>query len=92
MDDKDKIFLVFYVGLNHILQEDRPAYFNEIVQFFINAFDETIKPILIPDVTSDKTKVECINPKLITEAEYCDVQELIDKSDKIIKKLKDYEQ
>jgi hypothetical protein len=88
MDDKDKIFLVFYVGLKHILQEDRPAYFNEISQFFINAFDETIKSILIPDITSDKTKVECINPKLITEDEYVKVQEIIDKANYLVEKLK----
>lgn len=84
MDDKDKLLLIFYVGLKHIRQEDRPAYFNEISQELINVFDKTIKPMLIVDVKSDKTKVECINPKLITEEEYNSVQKIIDKANKLI--------
>jgi len=88
MSDKDKLLLIFYVGLKHIRQEERPAYFNEISQHFINAFDETIKPILIADVKSNKIKVECINPKLITEDEYAKVQEIIDKANYLVEKLK----
>lgn len=88
MNDKDKLLLIFYVGLKHIQQEDRPAYFSEILRHFTNSFDETIKPILIADVTSDKTKVECINPKLITEDEYTKVQEIIDKANYLVEKLK----
>lgn len=88
MNDKDKLLLVFYVGLKHIQQKDRSAYFREISQHFINAFDETIKPILIADVKSNKTKVECINPKLITEDEYAKVQEIIDKANYLVEKLK----
>ena len=88
MNDKDKLLLIFYVGLKHIQQEDRPGYFSEISRHFINAFDETIKPILIADVKSDKTKVECINPKLITEDEYAKVQEIIDKANCLVEELK----
>ena len=88
MNDKDKLLLIFYVGLKHIRQEERPAYFNEISQSFNNTFDETIMPILIADVTSDKTKVECINPKLITEDEYVKVQEIIDKANYLVENLK----
>ena len=88
MSDKDKLLLIFYVGLKHIRLEDRTVYFNEISQHFIKAFDETIKPILIADVKSDKTKVECINPKLITEDEYVKVQEIIDKANYLVENLK----
>ena len=88
MSDKDKLLLIFYVGLKHIRFEDRTVYFNEISQHFIKAFDETIKPILIADVKSDKTKVECINPKLITEDEYVKVQEIIDKANYLVENLK----
>ena len=88
MSDKDKLLLIFYVGLKHIQQKDRPAYFSGISQSFINAFDETIKPILIADFTSDKTTVDCINPKLITEDEYVKVQEIIDKANYFVEKIK----
>lgn len=88
MSDKDKLLLIFYVGLKHIRLEDRTVYFNEISQHFIKAFDETIKPILIADVKSDKTKVECINLKLITEDEYVKVQEIIDKANYLVENLK----
>lgn len=47
-------------------------------------FDYTIRPIYVPDYCSDEIRVECINPKLITEEEYKSVQEIIDKANKLI--------
>lgn len=86
MSDKDKLFLVFYVGVKSIRTEDRYVYFNEIVHHM--DFDYTIRPIYVPDYCSDEIRVECINPKLITEEEYKSVQEIIDKANNLIEELK----
>lgn len=86
MNDKDKLFLVFYVGVKHIHTEDRCVYFNEIVHHM--DFDYTIMSIYVPDYCSDEIRVECINPKLITEEEYKSVQEIIDKVNNLIEDLR----
>jgi hypothetical protein len=86
MNDKDKLFLVFYVGLKSIRTEDRCAHLNEIVHHM--DFDYTISQIYVPDYCSDEIRVECINPKLITEEEYNGVQEIIDKVHNLIEELK----
>ena len=86
MNDKDKLFLVFYVGVKSISTEDRHVYFNEIVHHM--DFDYTIRPIYVPDYCSDEIRVECINPKLITEDEYVKVQEIIDKTNYFVENLK----
>lgn len=86
MSDKDKLLLIFYVGVKSIHIEDRCAYFNEIVHYM--DFDYTIRPIYVLDYCSDEIRVECINPKLITEDEYVKVQEIIDKANYLVENLK----
>ena len=81
--DKDKLMIVFYVNIAPI----DSAYVSEYLFKFARAtmFDESIVRLVIP-VREGETRVECINPQLITEDKYKEVEEAIEK---IKEKLKD---
>lgn len=68
MNDKDKIIIVFYIDIRDVAHEDIPCYINSVSNHFSNAFDSTIKCIVVP--FKNDTKIECINPKLVNEEEY----------------------
>ena len=79
MDEEYKI-LVIYVGVAGIRGEDIPNFIKEISQRITpKTFQGEI--ILIPTQSPD-TRIECVNPKYITE------KELIQEHTELMKKLK----
>jgi hypothetical protein len=81
--DKDKLIIVIYVNIAPI----DSAYVSELLFKIAKAtmFDESIVRLVIP-VREGETRVECINPQLITEDKYKEVEETIEK---LKEKLKD---
>ena len=80
MTEENKI-LVIYVGVQGIRMED--------IQYFVESITKRISPdtikgeiIVIPTQSPD-TRIECINPKYITDAE------LIKEHTEMMKKLKE---
>ena len=72
--DKDKIFIVAYIDVRRINESDIVPYI-EATASAIN-FDDSVVRLLIP--TRDSvTRIECINPVLLTEEQYKDVEEKI---------------
>lgn len=81
--DKDRLIIVIYVNIAPI----DSAYVSEYLYKIAKAtmFDESIVRLVIP-VREGETRVECINPQLITEDKYKEVEETVEK---LKEKLKD---
>ena len=72
--DKDKLFIVIYADVRGIHDSDVVEYVKAISSSF--KFDESVVRLIIPTRDSE-TRVECINPLLLTEEQYKDVEEKI---------------
>ena len=72
--DKDKLFLVIYLNITDILSEDVVGYINKVAE--VTKFDDSVRLLIVP-VRGEETKIECINPVLLTEEQYKDVEEKI---------------
>jgi len=85
MLDKDKLFLVIYIGVKNMSDTDIADY----VRAFENVWspDESVQIIFIPTVESNTTRVECINPVLLDEEKYKEVEEKIEKIATILNNL-----
>ena len=63
----NKLILVYYIGVKSIDDEDIPEYMNKVAKSIsINSVECEI--IFIPVMSYD-TRIECINPKYITDNE-----------------------
>lgn len=77
---KDKIILVFYIGLKNIFDDDRPDYMAEITQHMNCLKDDSTELLFIPLSSTNDSKIECINPRIINnEDEVKKIEELIEK-------------
>ena len=74
MMDKDKLFLVIYVNIDNIHMSDVSAYLEAFARQ--TTFDETVMRLIVP-VRDQETRVECINPVLLTEEQYKETEEKI---------------
>lgn len=74
---KDKIILVFYVGCKMLPKYDIPYYINKLASSFDRLKDETVESIFIPCTEEVDSRVECINPKLVTEEVYDEVNKIV---------------
>lgn len=86
MLDKNKIFLVVYVGVKSIPVED---WYENLMEAgrAIGKFDKSVIRLICVNPESDKTTVECINPKLLKDDEY---EEVLKKVDEFKKKLDEF--
>ena len=73
MLDKDKIILVCYIDVSEIDDSYTLEYLNRFSESLI--FDESVLKLIIPN--NEETRIECINPKLISDDEYAKVSELV---------------
>ena len=91
MLDKEKLFIVIYVNITGF--GDANKVLNSIAE--ITKFDESVMRIIVP-VCEGETRVECINPVLLSEEQYEEtrnrIESLTEKLEKVIKEInKDYE-
>jgi len=79
MENKENLILVYYIGVGNMAQEDIENFIQKIKNRMI---PETFKGeiIIIPQYDLN-TRVECINPKYITD------KELIQEHENLMKKL-----
>ena len=91
MLDKNKLFIVIYVNITGL--GDANKVLNSIAE--ITKFDESVMRIIIPTIEGE-TRVECINPVLLSEEQYEEtrnrIESLTEKLEKAIKEInKGYE-
>ena len=74
MLDKEKLFIVIYLDVRGIHDSDIVHYIEAVTSAI--QYDESIAKLIIPTRDSE-TRVECINPVLLTEDQYKDVEDKI---------------
>jgi hypothetical protein len=78
MLDKNKLFIIIYVDVRGIHDSDVVSYIKAITSPI--EYDESIVKLIIPTRESE-TRVECINPVVLSPAQY-------EKTEKTLKRLK----
>ncbi len=64
---EDKLILVYYISINHINVDDIPEYMKGVMnRIGATSITENSEVIAIP--VYGETKIECINPKYITDS------------------------
>ncbi len=82
----DKIYLVFYLGVKNF----KDYKYDEIMDKYKDLIrrmeheNHDLITITIPDMDSHNTRVECINPKLISKEEYSKISDIIERSTKLL--------
>lgn len=79
---KDKIILVYYLDIRYVNDNDISAFLAEFSNE-IKDIDESVYQIIIP--VRETSRVECINPRLVTDDENKKIEELIEKYNEYIK-------
>jgi hypothetical protein len=86
MLDKEKLFIVIYLDVRGIHDSDITPYIEAVASAI--QYDESIAKLIIPTRDSE-TRVECINPVLLTEDQYKDVEDKINTLKQVVEeKLK----
>ena len=85
MLDKDKIIIVVYVGAYNVKQI--PSLIENVRNGIISYFDESVKLVFVPTRENYDIKFECINPVLLNEEQYKNVEKKIEQLDKIVEEL-----
>lgn len=76
MLDKDKLILGIYVNIDRINTSDVDEYLTEFASTV--KFDDSVMRFIIP-VRGEESRVECINPVLLTEEQYKETEEKVKK-------------
>lgn len=86
MLDKDKVILVVHVGVKY-RPEDAILILDNVQRSVKGCFDESIKTLFVPDYDLVGINVECINPVLVDEELYKEVEE---KTEKVVEFLDNF--
>lgn len=85
MLDRDKLWIVTYVGVKRINLADIHEYCEHVSKSIKSCSDDSIVHIIVPNTENDEIKIDCINPKVINEDateqfenEVKKIQEIID--------------
>ena len=74
----DKIILVFYINTNNLPTNDVSDYIDEIIKMLHDEEEEKkVKKYFIP-IDDGESRIECINPKVITPDEYKRVEKVLE--------------
>lgn len=85
MSENNRLILVFYIDVSRVYEDDVSDYMNDVATSLSKNDDGTDK-YFIP-VYEGGSRLECINPVMISEEEYTEVKRKIDEIDKIFKDL-----
>lgn len=80
----NKVILVCYLNIGNLEQEDIPRYIGNISKNLQKNKD--VLHYFIP-MRQGKSKIECINPKLVSENDYKQAKEVLNNSQKTINKF-----
>jgi hypothetical protein len=84
MLDKDKLYIVAYLGLKSIDDADVPGYIEDVTEHISKGFDDSVKFLVIP-TREKETHIEFFNCEMLKNLEPEDAQSLIDKLNEFIK-------
>ena len=85
MKDKDKLFLVVYIGIKACSDQAAINLVEAVKkQITRNEFDNTVTIFCIPTRKNNEIKIECINPVLLDKEQYKRVEDSIKKIENVI--------
>lgn len=88
--DKDKLILIFYIGIGGLSQQKAYEMLQNISHEIDNMFDESVKPIIMPVKDGGDIRVEPIYMQTITNNEDNNrLTETINKLEQAVKNLYD---
>lgn len=88
--DKDKLILIFYIGIGDLSQQKAYEILQNISHEIDNMFDESVKPIIMPVRDGGDIRVEPIYMQTITNNEDNNrLTETINKLEQAVKNLYD---
>ena len=79
----EKIILVHYINVGNIDGNDVSKIMEDIVNKFSPKEEDNIISYLIP-VREGETRVECINPKLVSEEDFTQAKLVLDRNQEIV--------
>ena len=84
-DENKRLILVFYIDVSRVYEGDIPEFMHQIANNLSKNNGETDK-YFIPIYEGD-SRIECINPVMVSEEEYAEVKRKLDEINEYYKKL-----
>lgn len=82
----EKIILVHYINIGNMDYSDIDKFMEEITVKFSPKEEDNIISYWIP-VNNGETRVECINPKLVSEEDYSEAKKVLDRNQEIVNEI-----
>ncbi len=79
MKEKDKIFIIVYLNVGEIPADDVYEYASDAMKAMMPKNDDGTVSITLVPVRESETRIECINPVLLTEEKYKEVENTVEK-------------
>ena len=84
--NKEKIILIHYINVGNIDDNDVSEMMKKVVNKFSPKEEDNIISYWIP-VREGETKVECINPKLVSEEDFTEAKRVLDRNQEIVNNI-----
>jgi hypothetical protein len=79
----EKIILVHYINVGNIDGNDVSRLMEDVVKKFSPKGEDNIISYWIP-VREQETRVECINPKLVSQEDFTEAKRVLDRNQEIV--------
>jgi hypothetical protein len=79
----EKIILVHYINIGNIDGNDVSKIMEDVVKKFSPKEEDNIISYWIP-VREGETRVECINPKLVSQEDFTEAKRVLDRNQEIV--------
>jgi hypothetical protein len=84
--NKEKIILIHYINVGNIDDNDVSEMMKKVVNKFSPKEEDNIISYWIP-VREGETRVECINPKLVSEEDFTEAKRVLDRNQEIVNNI-----
>ena len=84
--NKEKIILIHYINVGNIDDNDVSEMMKNVVNKFSPKEEDNIISYWIP-VREGDTRVECINPKLVSEEDFTEAKRVLDRNQEIVNNI-----
>ena len=79
----EKIILVHYINIGNINANDVSKIMEDVVKKFLPKDEDNIISYWIP-VREGESRVECINPKLVSQEDFTKAKRILDRNQEIV--------
>ena len=83
---KEKIILIHYINVGNIDGNDVSKMMEDVINKFSLKEEDNIISYWIP-VREGETRVECINPKLVSEEDFTEAKRVLDRNQEIVNNI-----